>query len=588
MKFRRLLYLAIIALGISNISVAQKVSHTFVVDGNLPAPKEKFSSTKGDVIASVWANEEKTGKVIATSWGEDNMYYPGHSTFFYCLVQAYANHYSLILSPDIIWTVISQGFSQYVNQDPEALRDRIVSHQGKMTLAVESNLNLYSPDVKWDDILDGFDKQIAENTKDNIADMMRADFSTTGKTERIASQIILMSSVKKYFDFVVLYIVCGIPSITIEGTPEDWKKVIQKTENLRNYGLGWWVNDLTPILNEFVAAAEDKPNRAFWQNIVMKLRPNEMRELGCMAGWGDDEPTYVDGWFLKLMPFDKNGRTPKKVNYETHNMLPNVASAPFTYKVLDGHGNTISNTPMDMVAGLVGIDVDNNTHTMRPRIGWMVCESNGPTIEERLANGEELHIMTYVPEELKHIDYLPKLIMNFTHKVIIPDWMDTLKIDKIDIRGRISPELENELPKRFPNREISVDKDKTGCIITSKTCQAPENYVFRSLYSAERPKFPGDYEGIKKYIEENRRIPISENNKKDKNEGGCTIWVEFTVEKDGSISDVKIERNVNIKEECEEEALRLIREMPKWEPGKKNINGAETIIRARESESIYF
>ena len=105
MKFRRLLYLAIIALGISNISVAQKVSHTFVVDGELPAPKEKFRSTKGDIIASIWANEEKTGKVIATSWRDDNMYYPGHSAFFYCLVQTYANHYSLNLSPDIIWTV---------------------------------------------------------------------------------------------------------------------------------------------------------------------------------------------------------------------------------------------------------------------------------------------------------------------------------------------------------------------------------------------------------------------------------------------------------------------------------------------------
>ena len=588
MRIRRFLHLAIIALSISNISVAQNVSHTFVVDGELQAKSDNIKVYNGNIIASYWADKEKTGKVIATSWGTKEMYIPSHSIFFNCLVQAYANHYSLVLSPDIIWTVISQGFSHYVNLIPEAMRDRIVSHQGKTTLAIESKQDLYSPDVKWDDILDGFDKQIAENTKDNIADMMRADFSTTGKTERIASQIILMSSVKKYFDFVVLRIVCGIPSITIEGTPEDWKKVIQKTENLRNYGLGWWVNDLTPILNEFVAAAEGKPNRAFWQNIVMKLRPNEMRELGCMAGWGDDEPTYVDGWFLKLMPFDKNGRTPRKVSCETNQMLPNVASAPFTYKVLDGLGNTISNTPMDMVAGLVGIDVDNNTHTMRPRIGWMVCESNGPTIEERLAKGEELHIMTYVPEELKHIDYLPKLKMHFTHKVIIPDWMDTLKIDKIDIRGRISPELENELPKRFPNREIHISEDKSGCIITSKTCQAPENYIFRPSYSAERPKFPGDYKAFEKYIEENRRIPISENNKKDKNEGGCTIWVEFTVEKDGSISDVRIERNVNIKEECEEEALRLIREMPKWEPGKKDINGVETIIRARESEILRF
>ena len=65
MKIKRLLYIAVttvITLGISNNSVAQKMSHTFVVDGNLPAPKEKFSSTKGDVIASVWANEEKRVK----------------------------------------------------------------------------------------------------------------------------------------------------------------------------------------------------------------------------------------------------------------------------------------------------------------------------------------------------------------------------------------------------------------------------------------------------------------------------------------------------------------------------------------------
>ena len=93
---------------------------------------------------------------------------------------------------------------------------------------------------------------------------------------------------------------------------------------------------------------------------------------------------------------------------------------------------------------------------------------------------------------------------------------------------------------------------------------------------------------MKKYIEENRRIPISENNKKDKNEGGCTIWVEFTVEKDGSISDVKIKRNYNTKEECEEEALRLIREMPKWKPGKKNINGVDKKVRARMSKYIEF
>ena len=587
MKIKRLLYLAIITvitLGISNNSVAQKVSHTFVVDGELPTRSKIIRVEKGDEIAKYWAENENAGKVIVTSWGTDNMYVPNHSIFFDCLVQAYANHYSLALSPDIIWTVISQEFNYYINNESEAMRDRIVSHQGKMTLAVEAKEDLYSPNVKWEELLDGFDKQIAENTKGNIADMMRADFSTTGKTERIASQITLMSSVKRYFEYVSYYIVCGIPSITIEGTPDDWKKVIEKTEILRNYDLGWWVDNLTPILNEFVAAAEGKANRAFWQNIVMKLRPDEMRELGCMAGWSDEEPTYVDGWFLKLMPFNKKGRTPRKVSCETNQMLPNVASAPFTYKMLDNLGNTISSTPMNMVAGLIGVDV--NANVMRPRIGWMVCENNGPTFEERVASGEGLHIKNDVPEEIRHIKYIPKLDISFAGEVKIPNWIDTMKIDVILLCGKISPELKTELPKRFPDRKLYIFDD--GCEIISKTCQAPDNHVFRVFSSDDEPKFPGEDKAFNKYIEKNRRIPISKNNQKDKDEKKCEIIVEFIVEKDGSISDVKIKRNYNTKEECEEEALRLIREMPKWKPGKRNINGVEKKVRARMSKYIEF
>ena len=587
MKFKRLLYIAVITvitLGISNNSVAQNVSHTFVVDGKLPLKSEKIRVEKGDEIAKYWAENENAGKVIVTSWGNDNMYVPNHSIFFDCLVQAYANHYSLALSPDIIWTVISQEFNYYINNESEAMRDRIVSHQGKMTLAVETKEDLYSPNVKWEELLDGFDKQIAENTKGNIADMMRADFSTTGKTERIASQITLMSSVKRYFEYVSYYIVCGIPSITIEGTPDDWKKVIEKTEILRNYDLGWWVDNLTPILNEFVAAAEGKANRAFWQNIVMKLRPDEMRELGCMAGWSDEEPTYVDGWFLKLMPFNKKGRTPRKVSCETNQMLPNVASAPFTYKVLDNLGNTISSTPMNMVAGLVGVDV--NANVMRPRIGWMVCENNGPTFEERVASGEGLHIKNDVPEEIRHIKYIPKLDISFAGEVKIPNWIDTMKIDVILLCGKISPELKTELPKRFPDRKLYIFDD--ACEIISKTRQAPDDHVFRVLSSDDEPKFPGEDKAFDKYIEKNRRIPISKNNQKDKDEKKCEIKVEFIVEKDGSISDVKIKRNYNTKEECEEEALRLIREMPKWKPGKRNINGVEKKVRARMSKYIDF
>ena len=40
------------------------------------------------------------------------------------------------------------------------------------------------------------------------------------------------------------------------GTPEDWRKVLEKTHTLEAIGLGWWTTELEPILPEFVKTAE--------------------------------------------------------------------------------------------------------------------------------------------------------------------------------------------------------------------------------------------------------------------------------------------------------------------------------------------
>lgn len=420
MNIRR--YICIIAaLGISGLMMAQKtdkvVSHTFEVDGKLPAINEEMEMETGEEAYWYWAENEGSKKVVTASWDKDcSMFLPQQSIFFNCMVEAFANHYSVTLSPDIIWTVISQQFSHYINLDPEKYRDKLVNHEGKMEIVVQSAHDLYSPEVEWNKILSGFDKQIAANTKGNVADMMRADFSTTGTTELITSQVMLMSTVKAYFDFTMLYAACGIPSITIEGTPDDWRKIIKKTEGLRNYDLGWWVDELTPILKEFVKAAKGNANRDFWRDIVKKDRPKEMEGLNCADIFEGKDPICVDGWFLKLIPFSKSGRTPEEVDFESSDILPNVASAPFIYKVIDKTGKVMSETPMNLIAGLVGIDVDQKNRFMRPRVGWMVCESNEKSFEERILDITRLRV-NKIPEELKSIEYLPEIELYFMDKI---------------------------------------------------------------------------------------------------------------------------------------------------------------------------
>ena len=476
---KKLICFIVTTLSVSGYMIAQNTSmvasHTFVVDGDLPIPTEKKELRSGEEIAKSWAEHEHTGRVVAKSWGDKSLYQAGKwkkyrigrgeerrdtvvyesgtSLFYNCMVEAYAGHYSVILSPDAIWTLISQGFCHHISLNTEKLKDKIVNHEGKMEISVISEYDLYSPLMDWDTLLNGFDIQIAENTKGNIADIMRADFSTTGNTERITSQVTLMSAVKSYFDFAAIHTICGIPTITIEGTPDDWRKIIKKVESLRNYDLGWWVDDLKPILQEFVNASEGNVNKDFWQNIVKKDRPESMKNG---AGCGVKDATKFDGWFLKFMPFDKDGRTPDTVVYGRNDMLPSVVSAPFTYIVKDATGNIISKTPMEIMSGFVGIDVNENTYTMRPHIGWMVSEKNNKGIAEKIQNSMGIIRVDRIPEELKEIEHLEDLTLEFTNDIVIPEWMDTVKIDYLTLKGNITPELVENLKKRFYDKEVNV------------------------------------------------------------------------------------------------------------------------------------
>jgi len=64
---------------------------------------------------------------------------------------AFSQHRPLSLSPDDIWLVIAQGFGHHVTKNAEALRGRLVRHQGRRGLTVETQ----------DSTLTGFEYAIA-------------------------------------------------------------------------------------------------------------------------------------------------------------------------------------------------------------------------------------------------------------------------------------------------------------------------------------------------------------------------------------------------------------------------------------------
>lgn len=371
---------SVFAKGKKDIVIRQSEgSITFVVDENLPAPIGRLNLQDGAQIANWRVGDGKERKtIVATSFDDAQLYHTGDNAMFSMLMKAYAEHRPLVLSPDDVWLCISQGFAQHVNQNAEALRDKLVFHEGKITLSVETSQPLLGKNdvgvdttnlkpINWPEIFDGFVAQMKANTKGGIVDNMCADFTTTTVDSRIASQITLMNAMLPYFRYEVFYASCGIPYITLKGTPKDWQKVLDKARSLEQYDLKWWTDKLCPVLEEFVKTAQGKPDHQFWRCMMTQIEIDKLRGGGCSGG----TQTTFDGWFLTLFPYDDKGRTPAKVT-NSHKMLNSVKSADFLYKELNATGNIMGETPMKFYSGFVGIDENQDTYELKAHIGWMV------------------------------------------------------------------------------------------------------------------------------------------------------------------------------------------------------------------------
>ena len=80
----------------------------------------------------------------------------------------------------------------------------------------------------------------------------------------------------------------------------------------------------------------------------------------------------------------------------------------------------------------------------------------------------------------------------------------------------------------------------------------------------EMPEFPGGYTKLFEYVQKNLKYPIMA---RESNIQG-RVFVQFIIEKDGSISNVKVLQGIG--EGCDEEAIRLVENMPQFKPGRNN------------------
>ena len=110
--------------------------------------------------------------------------------------------------------------------------------------------------------------------------------------------------------------------------------------------------------------------------------------------------------------------------------------------------------------------------------------------------------------------------------------------------------------------------------VTKKTSATDKVYEV----CEQMPTFPGGDAAMMKYLSENVKYPALAIKAQEQGR----VVVSFTVEKDGAISDVKVARSVT--PSLDAEAVRVVKAMPKWTPGKQ---GGQ-LVRVRYNVPVSF
>lgn len=255
----------------------------------------------------------------------------------------------------------------HLNQDPEKHRASLgIQHEGKLGLEVKDNsLRIGSQANNWQHVFNAFKKEIGGHLPEDLFSELAKPFSTD------LSVAVTMDSFKAYFEYT-LSTMCGIPEVTLQGTPEDWIDLMTRAQSLlqRIEGLDKWEATLIPVLNQFVLAAQGAPNVNFWKTFY---------KLDGVSGNPD-----VSGWINAFFPYHQHP-SGFKINRCAHQQLRDCRKysldfypvgftrTPFEWKYCD------ATYEMEFVGGLVG--VEKNTNHVQPALGWAVLYKTKPTGE---------------------------------------------------------------------------------------------------------------------------------------------------------------------------------------------------------------
>jgi len=321
--------------------------------------KQKFDRQRYQNFSGSYSDQDL---FIAKGGSEKEIYAPeeGADTgIFAAVLQAYKNHWVLRTSPDDWFFPVIRRIAQVV--DENALHPEVLAYLGRGKPKSELKVNF---NRGFEKMFEELSLQISKNlVTSEYAKVFEANFSTTTPNDRLVSQLILMSSVQKYFNFNT-YIACGIPEVELLGTEEDWRNLIVKLEDIKKVlsPISGPLGNITAYFDDIVAPVYQnllntflgKPDKAWWNDIVLRQAKVEQvctKLKKVVERW--------DGWLVEFLNGEKN--------QEMRDIASGLLTVPLKVD------NTMFNISYEatLVAGQIGFSLHEETvPVVEPFAGW--------------------------------------------------------------------------------------------------------------------------------------------------------------------------------------------------------------------------
>lgn len=149
--------------------------------------------------------------------------------------------------------------------------------------------------------------------------------------------------------------------------------------------------------------------------------------------------------------------------------------------------------------------------------------------------------------------------------VDIQKYVPPVIVDKEVVKEEVAVVTElkktgSETIKAKEGGEVVLDNTASEIKVDAEVIEEDPTKIYTSVQV--QPEFPGGMAGFSKYVQKNYRVP-----EVDDDVSGNVI-VNFVVERDGTLTDIKVVRDLGYG--TGKEAIRMLKSAPKWKPGIQN------------------